>query len=74
MLCVHIYHHHHHHHHVTPSGRIYPLSPPPPYRPLLPAGLQGKIPYRHRVIVCRFELVVVPLLLQVKGFTGVRIL
>ena len=25
----------------------------PPYRPLLPAGLQGYIPYRHRTAVCR---------------------
>ena len=32
----------------------------PPYRPLLPAGLQGYIPYRHTAAVCRFELVVLP--------------
>ena len=28
----------------------------PPSRPLLPTGLQGYIPYRHRAAVCRFEL------------------
>ena len=25
-----------------------------PYRPLLPAGPQGYIPYRHRAAVCMF--------------------
>ena len=42
-----------------------------PYRPLLPAGLQGYIPYQHRATVCRFKLVVLPLLFHVKGSTGV---
>ena len=46
----------------------------PPYRPLLSAGLQGNIPYRHRAAVCRFELVVLPLLVHVKGSTGVHLL
>ena len=41
-----------------------------PYRLLLPAGLQGNIPYRHRAAVCRFELVVLPLHVHVKGSTG----
>ena len=40
----------------------------PPYRPLLPAGPQGYIPYA----VCRFELVILPLLVHMKGFTGVH--
>ena len=43
----------------------------PPYRPLLPAGPQGYIPYRHRDAECRFELVVLPLHVHVKGSTGV---
>ena len=41
----------------------------PPYRPLLPAGLQDYLPYRHRAAVCRFELVVLPLLVHMKGST-----
>ena len=69
--------HHNHHHHVAPSVRISPtlslslslaISP---YRPLLPEGLQGYIPYRYWAAVCRFELVVQPLLVHVKGSTGV---
>ena len=40
-----------------------------PYHPLLPVGLQGYIPYRHIAAVCRFELVVLPLLVHVKGST-----
>ena len=43
-----------------------------PHRPLLPAGPSGYIPYRHRVAACRFELVVLPLHVHVKGFTGVH--
>ena len=43
----------------------------PLYHPLLLAGLQEYIPYRHRAAVCRFELVVLPLLDHVKGSTGV---
>ena len=38
------------------------LSRYPPYCPLLPAGLQEYIPYRHRAAESRFEL---PLLLKV---------
>ena len=44
----------------------------PTYRPLLPAGLQDYIPYRRRAAVCRFVLVVLPLLVHVKGSTGVH--
>ena len=43
----------------------------PSYHPLLPAGLQGYIPYQNRAAVCRFVLVVLPLLVHVKGSTGV---
>ena len=46
----------------------------PPYRPLLPAGLQGYIPYWHKAAVCRFELIVLPLLGHVNGSTGVHYL
>ena len=49
-----------------------PLSPPLPIVPLLPAGLQGYIPHRHRAAVCRFELIVLPLLVHVKGSTGLH--
>ena len=44
----------------------------PPYHPLLQPGLQGYIPYRHGATGCRFELVVLPLLVYVKGSTGVH--
>ena len=44
----------------------------PPNRPLLPAGLPGYIPYRHRAALCRSWLVVLPLLVHVKGSTGVH--
>ena len=43
----------------------------PPYRPLVPAGPQGYISYRHRATVCRFELVVLPWHVHEKGSTGV---
>ena len=49
-----------------------PFLAPPLYRPSLPAGSQGYIPYRYRVAVYRFELVVLPLLVHVKGSTGVH--
>ena len=42
----------------------------PPSRPLLSAGPQCYIPYQYRVAVCRFELVVLPLLVHVKRSTG----
>ena len=58
---------------VAPSARIsLTLTRHPPYRPLLPTGLQGYILYRHRAGVCRFELVVPPLLGYVKGSTGIH--
>ena len=37
------------------------------YRLMLPAGLHSYIPYPNRAAVCRFELVVLPLLVHVKG-------
>ena len=43
----------------------------PRYCPLLLAGLLGYIQYRHRAALCRFELDVLPLLVSVKGSTGV---
>ena len=39
----------------------------PPYRLLLLVGLHGYIPYRHKVAVCRIEVVVLTLLDHVKG-------
>ena len=56
-------HHHHHHHHVAPSD---PLSP------FLQAGLQRYIPYQHRAVACRFGMVILPLLVHMKGSTGVH--
>ena len=53
-------------------GYAWPSLATRPYRPLLPADLQGYIPYRHRAAVCRFELVVLLLLVHVKGSTGVH--
>ena len=44
------------------------------YRPSFPVGLRGYILYRHRAVVCRFKLVVLPLLVHMKGSTGVRCL
>ena len=44
----------------------------PSYCPLLSAVPQGYIPYQHRAAVCRFELDVLPLLVHVKGSTGVH--
>ena len=52
-------------------GYLWPSLATPPYRPLLPAGLQSHIPYQHRATVCRFELVVPLLFVHVKGSTGV---
>ena len=49
-----------------------PRSPPTPYLSLLLADPQGYIKYRHRAAVCRFELDVLPLLVNVKGSTGVH--
>ena len=62
-----------HQHHLTLSAPIsLTLSRHPPYRPLLPVGPQGYIPYRHRAAVCRFELVVLPLYVHVKWSTRVH--
>ena len=44
-----------------------PSLPARLYRPLLPGGLQGYILYRHRAVVYKFSLVVLPLLVHVKG-------
>ena len=44
----------------------------PPYCALLQAGLQAYILYRHGAAECRFQLVVLPLLVHVKGCTGVH--
>ena len=52
-------------------GYFWPSLAIPPYPPLLPAGLQGYIPYLHKATVYRFKLVVLPLLGYVKGFTEV---
>ena len=41
------------------------------YRPSLPVSLQAKIVYLHRAVVCRFSMVVLPLLLHMKGSIGV---
>ena len=41
------------------------------YRPSLPRGLPGYILYRHRLVLYRFLLAVLPLLVHVKGSTGV---
>ena len=41
------------------------------YHPLFTVGLQGHILYRHRAVVYRFYLVVLPLLVHVKGSTRV---
>ena len=41
------------------------------YRPSLPGGLQGYILYRHRAVIYRFLPFVLPLLVHVKGSTGV---
>ena len=39
----------------------------PSYSPLLPVGLQKYIPNQHKAAVCRFELVVLSLLVHIKG-------
>ena len=41
------------------------------YHPLLLRSLQCYILYRHRAVLYEFQLVVLPLLVHVKGFTGV---
>ena len=37
------------------------------YRPLFPGGLQSYVPYRHKAVVFRFQLVVLPLVVHVAG-------
>ena len=63
-----------HYHHVAPSARIFlTLSlTTPPYRPLFLAGFPGYIQYQHRAAACMFELDDLPLLVPVKGSTGVH--
>ena len=39
----------------------------PPYRPSLPIGPQGYIPYPHRAVVCRFDLVALHLFGHMRG-------
>ena len=48
-------------------GYSWPSLAISPYRPLLPSGLQDYILYRHRAAACKFELVVLPLLIHGKG-------
>ena len=60
------------HHVTTPARSLWPSRATHLYRLLLPVGLQGNILYRHRAVVYKFELVVLPLLVHVKGSTGVR--
>ena len=56
---------------VYQHGYSRPSLPTPPYRLFLSADPQGYIPYRHRAAVYSFELDVPPLLVHVKGSTGV---
>ena len=63
----HIRYHHHHHHYVAPSAQI---SLTFSCQSLL-GGPPGYILYWHRAIVCRFQLVVLSLLVHVRGSTGV---
>ena len=53
-------------------GYPWPSLATPPYCQLLPAGLQGYIPYWHRAAVCSFGLLVLLLLVLVKRSTGVH--
>ena len=53
-------------------GYFWPSLATPTCSPLLLAGPQSYIPYRHRATVCRFEVDVLPLLVHVKGSTGVH--
>ena len=65
-----------HHHFIIMSrhklGYSWPSLATPPYRTLLSTDPQGYIPYWHRAAVCRFELVVLLLLVHVRGSTGVH--
>ena len=48
-------------------GYPWPYFATPPYRSSLLVGPQGYIPYPHRAVVCRFELVVLLLLGHMSG-------
>ena len=71
---IYIYIYIYHHHQVASSAWIYPwpFLTSLLYRPSLLAGLKGYFLYRHRAVVCTFSLVVLPLLVYVKGSSGVR--
>ena len=71
-----IVHEEHHENSFTIMSRCQHRSPRPSlithlYRLSPPGGLQGYILYRHRAVVDRSKLVVLPLLVQVKRSTGV---
>ena len=53
-------------------GYPWPSLATPPYRPLLPAGIQSYILFRHRAAAYRFYLVVLPLIVHVKGSIGLQ--
>ena len=62
-----------HHHHVTPSSLIsLTLSCHSSLSSSASVKSSGLHPYLHRVVVCRFGLVVLLLLLHLKGFTRVH--
>ena len=68
---IHRYIHHPHRHVAPPLGSPWPSPATRIYRPSLPVVLQCYILNRHRAVVCRFLPVVLPLLVHVKGSTGV---
>ena len=55
-------------------GYFWPTLANPPYCPLLLAGLPCYIQYQHGAAVFMFVLAVLPLLVPVKGSTGVHYL
>ena len=69
IIYIYIYHHHH----VVSSAQIsQTFSLHLSLSSIVPAGIPGYIPYRQRATVCRFKLVVLPLLGHVKGSSGVH--
>ena len=70
--CAHTHTHTHTHTYHHQHGYPWPSLTTPPYRPLLLTGPQGYILYLHWAAVCRFELVILPLLVHVRGSTGVH--
>ena len=50
------------------NGYSWPSLATPPYRSLLLTSPQGYIQYRHRAVVCRFQLDVFPLLVHVHEY------